>query len=365
MAIYEVHKECRTGCTPRPLILTEHVNATYFISFHFAALRLVESNALSFAVLSEKSLSRRDPRKFAKKIFRNFQPTALVFSRFGISEGAAFVDEARLADIPVIYHIDDDLLAIPDSQGSLVTQRHNDRSRIDARRQLLGAADLIYASTDRLKQALSEQFPGKDSFSGMYAPYFDLPQNRAGDGDRFTIGYMGSKGHLDDLDLIEEPLLQIMSRRPEVHFETFGTIRMPNRLGQLDGRTRSHGVKKDYWSFINHLSALEWDLAVAPLQSTAFNLCKAPTKFIEYTSAGLPVAASDIPVYSEIIPERGGVLVPDDGWECALNNLINKRESLQEYAGVAREQISKTFSLDRLSRQLLDVLSYVERSSAA
>jgi len=342
------------------LVFTENVNATYFISFDLPLREMHRRGEVNFAVVSQNLVARKGDRCW-KQWSDAFKPEVVVITRYGQPFGAQIVDYFKSQNIPVVYHIDDNLLEIPHSLGAEIQKRQGAEDVIDARRYLLAHCDLIYASTSHLAGLLGGLFPNQPIYHGMYAPFM---------GERVTIdrqarpyqtvGYMGSKGHQEDLDLVVPALERLLDERPELHFEVFGTIQMPGRLERFGDRVKSHKVNKAYAEFLSVLAGLNWDIGLAPLVNEDFNLCKAPTKFIEYTAAGIPVMASNIPVYSKVIPRGGGVLVDED-WYDALVLSLDSRESREQAVGIAQAYCAGNFSIDRLERQLVTVFDMVKR----
>jgi glycosyltransferase involved in cell wall biosynthesis len=223
---------------------------------------------------------------------------------------------------------------------------------------LLAHCDLIYASTPYLAGHLQKLYPTQKVFFGMYAPYMGARIEKAVFPVRESqvFGYMGSKGHQEDLQLVVPAITQLMEERPNLEFEVFGTIQMPHELLRFGDRVRSHKVNQAYTGFLSTLAALNWDAGLAPLVDEPFNLCKAPTKFIEYTAAGIPVVASDVAVYSKVIPEGGGVLVKNDWYE-AVGHMLDNREARESALEVAGNYCEKQFSEGILQRQVQHVLT--------
>src|SRR6202007_192301 len=59
----------------------------------------------------------------------------LVLSRYTSQLGAEWIGAARSAGIPVVFHIDDDLLAVPASLGAAKYSAYNSPERLSALRQ--------------------------------------------------------------------------------------------------------------------------------------------------------------------------------------------------------------------------------------
>jgi glycosyltransferase involved in cell wall biosynthesis len=348
---------------PRILIFTEHLNATYFISFDIPLRRLHARGAVSFAAASQRHVEASGHECW-KHWSEQFQPDVVIFTRYGQENGMAIRKHFQELGIPVVYHIDDDLLDIPDSLGTEIRQRHGNSSVVSTRHALLASADLIYASTEHLSSILHSRFPRQQFFQGIYAPYIgDLLSSQAPNAkaarNGLVVGYMGSKGHQHDLDLAVPAIEQLLDERPDLSFEVFGTIAMPQRLERFGERIRSYSVQRSYIDFLGTLAGLGWDIGLAPLVNEPFNHCKAPTKFIEYTAAGIPVIASDLPVYRNAVPAGGGLLVAPEAWYAALSAWLDAPVARSLALEAAQRHCSVTYAPEVLERQLLTLLSKV------
>ncbi len=358
---------------PRVLVCTEHVNATYYISFHDVLSALASEGRCSFAVLSQESVKRQSAgvgaSAWARALVESFRPDVTIFSRYAQPCGEELQHELLGRGVPVVYHIDDDLLGLPESLGAAIIAHHGAAEVVEARRRLLARSDLIYASTAPLASVMRQRFPGKAVMSGMYCAYREelagaAHDRRARAPGTVRLGYMGSKGHGRDLAPLVPILARLLEELPQVSFETFGTIAMPEPLRAFGDRVTSHKVVSDYAGFLRQLCQLDWDVGIAPLEDDSFNRCKAPTKFIEYTVAGIVTAASDLPVYSELIDgENGRLCGSAERWEAELRALLGSSELRQRLLERARHTCAETMSFARLKAQVEGVLSRVLRKS--
>lgn len=342
------------------LIFTENVNATYFISFDIPLREMHSRGEVNFATVSQNLVSSKGIGCW-ELWNESFKPDLVVITRYGRPFGVEILDYFKSRNVPVIYHIDDNLLEIPASLGAEIQKRQGAQDVIDARRYMLGGCDLIYASTSHLAAMLAGLFPQQPIFHGMYAPYMGdrVSVNRQSRPYQ-TVGYMGSKGHQEDLDLVVPALERLMDERPELRFEVFGTIQMPVALQRFGDRVKSHKVNKAYAEFLSVLAGLSWDVGLAPLVNEKFNLCKAPTKFIEYTAAGIPVIASNIPVYSKVLPAGGGVLV-NENWYEALALSLDSPDYREDAVRIAQAFCAESFSINRLEQQLAGVFERMKK----
>jgi glycosyltransferase involved in cell wall biosynthesis len=340
------------------VVFTEHFNATYFISFEIPLERLRQQGRLGFSAYSQADVQAHEPGAWRQWILR-VRPQAVVLTRYGRADGVQIIAFCRSQGIPVIYHIDDDLLELPDSLGAAVVQRHASPEVVNARRDMLADSDLVYASTSVLAGVLQARFPQQRIFHGIYAPFLaavlpDLPGDEAPE----VIGYMGSRGHQEDLALALPAVARLMRERPRLRFETFGTVGMPSELAQFGDRVQHHAVQQSYGEFLKTLAGLRWRVGLAPLVDAPFNRCKAPTKFIEYSSCGIATAASDVVVYASAMPPGGGELVRDD-WYHALARMLDEPGRARACVETARAHCASVYGEDALARQVLHVLELV------
>ena len=343
------------------LVFTEQINATYFIHFDIALRRLHAKGKVNLAVVSQKHVAKKGAGCW-ERWADTFRPDVIVMTRYGQPHGAAILDSFRRRRLPVIYHIDDDLLHIPDTLGAEILGRQGAHDVVEARRYLLGNCDMIYASTAFLSTLLGQRFPAQRVFHGLCAPYIgsEIQSTVAPERPYPVVGYMASKGHQRDLELVVPALERLLEERKNLRFELFGTISMPERLQRFGERVASYSVQNSYVDFLRTLSDLRWDVGLAPLLDETFNLCKTPTKYLEYTAAGISTVASDVPVYSQVIPPGGGRLVRDD-WCAAIAQLLDSPESRRDALVIARQHCSTIYEVSRIEQQLLNVFKQAKR----
>lgn len=358
--MFEVIEDGNVG-KPRVLVLSEHLNATFFISFDIPLRRLHSRGEINFAALSQQAIGTAAPGCWIS--FTNaFRPDVVVFTRYAQPFGPEMLIHFNALGIPVVYHIDDNLLELPESLGSEILKRQGADATVQARKHLLGNVGLIYASTAELARVLSSQFPTQRIVAGeIYAPYMGDELSTPLPPRRPVIGYMGSKGHRHDLDLAVPAICELLDENPDLCFETFGTIQVPERLATYQGRVRAHSVNKSYYGFLETLKELGWSVGLAPLVDEPFNRCKAPTKFIEYTAAGIPVVASNV-VYERIVPEGGGIIVSNNEWKFGIKRALDPTQAHPLLKSAIR-YCSSEFNAQRLAQQVMSVLSIAMRAS--
>jgi glycosyltransferase involved in cell wall biosynthesis len=158
---------------------------------------------------------------------------------------------------------------------------------------------------------------------------------------------------------------RLLQERPALRFETFGTIEMPQSLKRFGRRVHSHAVNRSYNEFLSVLASLGWSAGLAPLENAGFNHCKAPTKFVEYAAAGIPVIASRVPVYGLVVPDDAGILVDEaTDWYKAICMVLDHPEQSRMMAMRAGLFCAAEFPISRLKQQLREVFASKHKKDA-
>jgi glycosyltransferase involved in cell wall biosynthesis len=346
--------------TTRLLVLADAKGATQAISFLRPLSRQVSEGSCLIEMVDESDVAKLGPPAL-KSLWQRFAPTALIMSRYAGGLEAPIVAEAHREGVPIIYHIDDNLFSVPEELGPQKFARYNDPKRIAALTAAMTAADRVYASTPELARQLGERLPEARIFAGeIYCAHTCLvkgPSARLTPGRPITVGYMGTSGHARDLDMVVPAIAALLDRHASLRFETFGTIEMPSALTRFGRRIAHHQSVADYDAFIRRLAEIGWEVGIAPLIDSPFNRCKADTKWVEYTAAGIAVVASDLPVYSHACHDGCGLLVGPDGWERAICRLVTDEGARTGMIGTAQQKLAQKYAPCRLDAQLKAMLN--------
>ena len=292
------------------------------------------------------------------KAFAWHNPDLLVLSRYTSPTGLDWVAQAREARIPVIFHIDDDLLAVPASLGESKYKTYNDPERLKALRQNMEAADLCYASTEELGRRLKEHGVVTPVVAGEV--YCSVSPDEVGallpPATGPVIGYMGTGGHGADMAMILPAICETLERVPSLNLELFGTIKMPSELLRFGTRVRHLAAVPDYGEFRTALRSLGWWIGLAPLEDNPFNRCKADTKWVEYALAGIAVIASELPVYHRACADGGGILAQSTSeWVDSILRLIHTPGERNSMVAKAQRKLRENYSHLRLRQQVAGI----------
>jgi|TARA_Y100000310_G_scaffold62792_1_gene58065 hypothetical protein len=110
--------------------------------------------------------------------------------------------------------------------------------------------------------------------------------------DKFTYGYVSGGGHDEDLKILQNGLNNF--QRDCVIKIRYGGFR-PDFL--IDRRIDFKTVAWNIEEYPQKLYDMNIDCALAPLRDTEFNRCKSNLKWIEWSSLGIPLIASNVEPY--------------------------------------------------------------------
>ncbi len=291
-----------------------------------------------------------------------YNPSTIIFCRYSGPAYRPALEWARREKVPVIYHIDDDLLAIPPEVGARKHALHNSPERITAVRELLTSANLVYASTKKLRLKMLEYFPDQRVVAGeIYSSSMVL--RRPTPGSTVKMGYMASADHANNLQMVLPAIEQLLEQNPQVQFELFGSIPVPGTLKRFGERITTAPPISNYNKFLIEFSEYGWDIGICPLIPIEFNMMKTNTKWVEYTTAGAAVVASRCPVYEDCCADGCGILADGlDEWFKGLQLLVSDEGERVRMVERAQAKLERDYSVGRLREQVFDI---IEQAHAA
>ncbi len=343
----------------RLLIVSDAVTATQVVNFvrPFAGAFGKASGAMT--LLSAKDLAGLDAGQLAA-LWEKLDPTAVILSRYSGGAHQCLVDLARPGRTPLVFHIDDDLLAVPKSLGAAKHAHYNTPARLHNLRSAMDACDVVYASTPALSARLqtvhriSRPVITAKIACGVDPARITLARPRPAP----VMGYMATATHARDFELALPGVMTALARHEQLTFEIFGGLQPPQVLLETFGRrVICHDPIDDYDAFLERLASLGWWLGLAPLANTPFNACKTDIKWLEYGFAGVPMLASNLEPYRRCSRNGAGLMTPDDGrWADLISTVLQSRRLREDVASRARARVIESYNLERLKRQVEEVL---------
>jgi glycosyltransferase involved in cell wall biosynthesis len=104
-----------------------------------------------------------------------------------------------------------------------------------------------------------------------------------------------------------------------------------------------------------------FDIGVAPLINDEWALGKSGCKVIQYMGMGIPVVASRVGIYTEIMNDgvNGFLADSDEEWIEKLSQLIENEALRQRFGSMGRKTVEERYSLKVNGPKLLEVLQKV------
>jgi hypothetical protein len=139
--------------------------------------------------------------------------------------------------------------------------------------------------------------------------------------------YMGNRSHDADFAMIQDALGNVANDNPGFRLRLIGALaeslpEVPSWLEIVDIPQNA----RNYPNFVAWLRSQcsDLDFGVAPLTNMPFNSHKSYLKILDYAAMGLPVLASDHPVYAALTRPEHMHLVNNTtaDWEIALRNIL-------------------------------------------
>jgi len=103
---------------------------------------------------------------------------------------------------------------------------------------------------------------------------------------------------------------------------------------------------EDFLNLIRNTSNL---IGIIPLDNSVFSSCKSPIKYFDYSLAGVPTLASNLPPYLDFIEnENTGLLVNNNNnaWFNAIKDVILSSQIRSHLADMARYYVVENYSLE-------------------
>ncbi|HEY7576884.1 MAG TPA: glycosyltransferase [Acetobacteraceae bacterium] len=297
----------------------------------------------------------------------HYRADIVVTQRYAIGELDAIdalTKHCREHGIALLYDLDDDLRRIPRDHpdAALLRPRARQVSR------LARDADAVWVSTPALADALCNVHDdvrvvenGIDERLWLAGPPPVPPREGP-----VRVLFMGTMTHDADFALVENALARLKAVFGDfVSIDLLGISGQPSLPDWVNRISMPIPAASGYPGFVNWITQQHWDIGIAPLADTPFNRCKSALKTLDYAALGLPILASDAPVYRGSPADgRGGWLVPDDtdAWFVALARLVRDSALRRRLATGAREAVAGATLAAQAARRRTAWLALVHRT---
>jgi glycosyltransferase involved in cell wall biosynthesis len=297
-----------------------------------------------------------DGLSLAGMILNQVQPALVFSSRYNGAMAEDFLAASRKLGLPFVFHLDDNLMEVSADQGADKVAYYSHPARLQALRAQMEQASVAYFSTEALRDRMLELGirVAKPHVGQICAAVDLLPMPAAP--ASLTFGYAASGGHHVDLKLALPGIIAALEQHPQARFELIGSLEhIPAELSRFGERVTHERRFIAYDDYLRDLQRRNWVLGLTPLCHNPFTRMKTYTKWVEYTAAGLPVIASDHPIYRDCCADGAALLVKDADWATALPGLLGDAAARAAMVQKARERVGRDYSMARLRAQLLAV----------
>ncbi|ABB33921.1 hypothetical protein [Synechococcus sp. CC9605] len=282
-------------------ILCETVEATQVISFLFDQSSIKESEQIKFSLHQWSELKTLSRIEAYAEIFNcNY----LILSRwYDFNSFKGILDEAKRLNKNVFLHLDDYLYDVPKSIGKGKWEHYHNKDRMKALHDVTKSVKGLIVSTSRLCSEIQKILPNISIYTCPFYKVFEAPQLNDNDYIKSpypTIGYMGTKSHIKDLDIIVPKIEKLMNNHRNLKFESFGLQPPKTLVKKFPDRCTAITRVSNYQEFKTVLKSRGWWVGLAPLIENNFNYCKANTKLLEHIQAKIPIIASKFGPYEDI-----------------------------------------------------------------
>ncbi len=240
---------------------------------------------------------------------------ALLVQRTAVVEQEAaeqLIDHCRKHGMRLIYEIDDDLFRLP-----IEHPEHASYAAITKAAKLIArAADTVTVSTEPLRRTLLRYNANVVVIPNCIDERLWIQPTRPNvtrhSSSTIRALYMGTTSHRMDLAMLEGPVLR-MKKEFDFELSIIGVTSDPGPWPWFSCIPVPDQIAISYPGFVKWLSSAgDWDLGLAPLKESPFNLHKSAIKVYEYAAFGMPAIASAITPYNSAIDDgKTGLLVPN------------------------------------------------------
>lgn len=283
------------------------------------------------------------------------------------------VDKCRRDRVGLVYEVDDLLL---DGRAMSVRGYRGDPQEVaDASRVLARNANSVITSSTALGRAYAalndRVFVVPNAIDGRLWRVGERsllePEFRKKTGDPIRIGYIGTRGHTQDLELLHSVIPKLQREfGKRVSFEIIGGY----ERGVLPEHFESVGLPRDntYPNFVTWVQKrCNWDIGLIPLHVDEFNRCKSYIKWLEYSALGLASVCTDIAPYQEVVRDgENGLLVQNTerAWYEGIKRLIRHSELRHNMASRATQDVREKHMLEHVTPALENVYAPFPRPQA-
>ncbi len=272
----------------------------------------------------------------------------VIGQRFNHYAGMGTWRRARGPSSRLVYEIDDDVFSVTPVNW----QAYHVYSQPEVREAVMHQAqvsDLVTVTTEHLAAVMREH-TGNGNVLALpnCVPGWVLDMERR-PRQRPAIGWAGGASHGSDVGLLISPVRRFLKRFPGWDLQLGGTDFRETFAREGSPRKRLLHVRwvPVYEDARGYYETADFDIGLAPLAGTPFDLSKSNIKVLEYAARGIPSIASDCEVYRSFIRhgENGFLVKRDHEWLKYASELASD-EDLRLAMGQAARESAREWTIE-------------------
>lgn len=265
------------------------------------------------------------------------------------------LNECLSQNIPTVYDLDDNFWEVP--LDLYYARHHRAPERLQQLERFLSSVNVVRVYSRRMLEKVSRF----NRHAVLVRPCIDMslvpsqPLPRKDDLTRLT--YVTGRGGGDALiSVFGDDLLKLFDTYPnQVEMYWWGEI--PEQFKDRPGM-RMINIIHDYDEFIRYLANFGFDIGLAPLTPSNFNLSKTNTKFRDYGASRIPGIYTNVEVYEDVEHERTGLLVDNQpgSWYEAMSRLVTDRQLRSAIAERAYQYVYENYRQQIVESQWVELI---------
>lgn len=285
-----------------------------------------------------------------------------------------FFQEAKKRNKALIYTVDDLVIdtKYTDDLPTVKNMSKSDKKLYDEGviryGKVMEKCDYAIATTGQIAEEFSkfdnfkEVFINRNAASQEMIFYAEKAQREIlRDGEKIIIGYFsGTSTHNEDFQMIAPALTQIMDENSDVFVKLAGRIDAPQEFKGYEDRI----IFTPYvdWRELPRELA-KCDIILAPLVDSIFNRAKSEIKWMEAALVGVPVVASDMGSFREVLRDGETAILSKNttsDWKKSICQLIDDKELRQKIARKSKDFALKNYqTIGRNATELRDFIDKI------
>lgn len=259
----------------------------------------------------------------------------------------------------LVYEIDDDLWHVPVTNW-MAHPTFERPEVVDTVETAAMLANVVTVTTEPLAEIM-RKFNPEVRVIPNYIPGALLSWNRprprvwqrkkGREISRVVIGWRGGASHSLDVQIIAQPVRNVLAGNPRAELHMVGDDFRPSIEAPANRMRHTRWIQVSA-SLNYYRSLLDFDIGLAPLAGLRFDQSKSNLAALEMAALGIPVLASDCEPYRNFVQDgkTGYLIRKPSEWGRRLQELINDDAARAEMGAAARE-VARDWTIESGWRQ--------------